>query len=63
MKFTESMLEVYSQPLSATEDEKCKNVISMIRDALKALSFTDDNRTILPMYSETLSYAIELRSI
>ncbi|MDR0221045.1 MAG: nucleotidyltransferase domain-containing protein, partial [Lachnospiraceae bacterium] len=63
MKFTESMLENYSQPLSATEDAQCKNAISMVRDALKAFSYTDDNQDITPLYSDTLAYAIEMRSI
>ena len=63
MKFTEAMLDSYSQPLSATEDAQCKNAISMIRDALKSLSFTDDNKDIAPLYSDTLAYAIEMRSL
>lgn len=63
MKFTESMLDNYSQPLSTTEDNQCKNAISMVRDALKALSFTDDNKAISPLYSDTLAYAVEMRSM
>ena len=46
MKFTESMLNTYSQPLSATEDGQCKNAIRMVADALKTLGFTDDNAAI-----------------
>jgi len=62
MKFTEPMLDSYSQPLSESEDAKCKHAISMVRDALKALYFTDDNKAISPLYSDTLAYAIEMRS-
>ena len=61
MKFTESMLEGYSQPLSATEDEQCKNAIRMVADALKELGFTDDNMTITPLYPDTLAYSLQLR--
>lgn len=61
MKFTESMLNAYSQPLSASEDEQCKNAIRMIADALKKLGFTDDNKQIAPMYSDTYAYSLELR--
>ena len=39
MKFTESMLDAYSQPLSATEDGQCKNAIRMVADALKKTWF------------------------
>lgn len=63
MKFTEAMLDGYSQPLSATEDTQCKNAIGMVRDALKVLSFTDDNKAIAPLYSDTLAYYIEMRSL
>lgn len=39
MKFTESMLNAYSQPLSATEEEQCRNAIRMVADALKTFGF------------------------
>lgn len=61
MKFTESMLDAYSQPLSATEDGQCKNAIRMVADALKKLGFTDDNAAITPLYSDTLAYSLEMR--
>lgn len=61
MKFTESMLEGYSQPLSATEDGQCKNAIRMVADALKRLGFTDDNAAITPLYLDTLAYSLQLR--
>jgi hypothetical protein len=63
MKFTDGMLDSYAQPLSPTEDRQCKNAIGMVRDALKVFSFTDDNKAITPLYSDTLSYSIEMRSI
>lgn len=61
MKFTESMLTTYSQPLSATEDGQCKNAIRMVADALKTLGFTDDNAAITPLYSDTLAYSLRMR--
>lgn len=63
MRFTESMLEQYSKPLSSSEDQKCKNVISMVRDALKPLGFTDDGKDITTLYPDTYSYSLELRNI
>lgn len=60
MEFTETMLENYSQPLSTTEDALCKNAIRMVRDALKPLGFTDDNKDIASLYSDTLAYSIEM---
>ena len=61
MKFTESMLTTYSQPLSATEDGQCKNAIRMVADALKTRGFTDDNAAITPLYSDTLAYSLRMR--
>lgn len=61
--FSEYDLELFSKPLSTTEENKCKNAIRMVADALKELSFTDDNKEITPMYADTLSYHLELRSL
>ncbi len=63
MKFTEQTLNSYSQPLSATEDEQCKNAIRMVSDALKRLGFTDDGRAISLLYPDTYAYSLQLRSI
>lgn len=63
MKFSESMLESYAMPLSATEDQQCKNAIRMVSDALKRLGFTDDGRIITPLYSDTYAYSLQLRNI
>ena len=63
MKFTESMLEQYAAPLSATEDQHCKNAIAMVRDALKPLGFTDDGKDIRTLYSDTYAYSLEMRSL
>lgn len=62
MFFTDEMLASYSLPLSHTEDTKCKNAIRMIADALKMLNFTDDNAEVKPLYEDTLSYHLHLRS-
>lgn len=63
MRFTESMLDSYSQPLSTTEDQHCKNAIRMVSDALKKLGFTDDGKAISPLYPDTYAYSLQLRSI
>lgn len=62
MKFTESMLDSYSQPLSATEDQHCQKAIRMVSDALKKLGFTDDGKAISPLYPDTYAYSLQLRS-
>lgn len=61
MKFTEDMLRQYAAPLSATEDQQCKNAIAMIRDALKLLGFTDDGQVIGKLYEDTLAYSLRMR--
>lgn len=63
MKFTEAQLDSYSQPLSATEDQMCKNSIGMIRDALKTLGFSDHNRSITKLFPDTYAYSLELSNI
>lgn len=63
MKFTENQLRQYAAPLSETENQKCLNAIGMVRDALRELGFTDDNKAISTLYEDTYSYALEMRSI
>jgi hypothetical protein len=62
MVFNEDLLKRFSAPLSDTEDQMCKNAIGMVRDALKSLGFTDDNKEITPMVTGTSSYSLELRN-
>lgn len=62
MKFKEATLKLYAAPLSATEDTKCKRAIEAIRDALSDLGYTDDQRGIGLLESDTLSYAVSMRN-
>ncbi|MBH9968634.1 nucleotidyltransferase domain-containing protein [[Bacillus] enclensis] len=62
MKFTESMLNSYAQPLSQTEDQQCKNAINMVVNALKPLGFKEKRIKVEPMYTDTYSYYQELES-
>lgn len=47
--------------ISLSEDEKCKNAIHMVRNALKELNYTDDGKDIRTFAAESYSYALELR--
>ena len=62
MKFTEAQLQSYAAPLSKTEDEKCKNAIGMVRDALKLLDFTDDYKPITKTHDDIMDYSLVMRS-
>lgn len=62
MKFTESMLNSYAQPLSQTEDQQCKNAINMVVNSLKPLGFKEKRFNVEPMYTGTYSYFQELES-
>ena len=62
MKFKESTLKQYAAPLSETEDTKCKRAIEAIRDALSDLGYTDDQKGIGLLESDTLSYAVSMRN-
>ncbi len=63
MKFTEDQLKLYAAPLSDTEDKQCLNAIGMVRDALKRLGFTDDNKAITKLYEDTFAYSIQMRNL
>lgn len=63
LKFTEDQLRLYAAPLSETENQQCLNAIDMVRDALKRLGFTDDNKEITKMYEDTYAYALQMRSV
>lgn len=62
MKFTESMIKEYAEPISTTEEQKCKNAINMVRDALKSSNFTDDDKEVAKLYEGTLSFSLEMRN-
>lgn len=63
MKFKENDLKIYAAPLSETENKKCINAISMVRDALKDLGFTDDGKNIEKLYADTYAYSLNMRSL
>ena len=50
-----------ASPISQSEDEKCKNAIRMVRDAMKKLNYTDDGKDIRSYAAESYSYALDLR--
>ena len=62
MKFKESTLKLYAAPLSNTEDAKCKHAIEAIRDALKDLGYTDDQKGISLLESDTFAYSVSMRN-
>ncbi len=62
MKFTEKQLKSYEAPLSDSEEQKCRNAIGMIRDALKGLGYSEGNNSIKEEYSDTYAFSLEMRS-
>lgn len=40
MKYTENQISKMASSISQSEDEKCKNAIRMVRDAMKKLNYT-----------------------
>lgn len=51
-----------ASPISQSEEEKCKNAIRMVRDAMKKLNYTDDGKDIRSYITESYSYALDLRN-
>lgn len=62
MKFTERQLQTFAAPLSESEEERCKNAIRMIRDAMKLIGYSDNNKEIYKYEGETTAYALELNA-
>jgi len=62
MKFSETQLQGFAAPLSESEDQMCQNAIGMVRDALKLLGLSDDNRPITKMLTETHAYMLEMKN-
>lgn len=60
MKFTEKQLQAFAAPLSETEEERCKNAIRMVRDAMKLVGYTDNDKEIYHLETETYAYALDL---
>ena len=50
LKYTEKQLNNMASPISQSEEEKCKNAIKMIRDAMKELNYTDDEYILYYTY-------------
>lgn len=63
MKFTEAQLKQFAAPLSDTENQLCLSAISMVRDALKRLGFTDDSRSITKRYADIYDYSVQMRNL
>lgn len=60
LKYTEKQISKMASPISQSEDEKCKNAIRMVRDAMKKLNYTDDGKEIRSYIDESYSYALDL---
>lgn len=60
MVFTEEQLSKMASPISQSEDEKCKNAIRMVRDAMTRLNYTDDGKEIRSYINESYSYVLDL---
>ena len=61
LKYTEEQLTKMASPISKSEDEKCKNAIKMVRDAMKHLNYTDDGNDIYSLEENSYAYALKLR--
>jgi hypothetical protein len=60
MKFTEAQLHRFASPIGKTEEEKCKNAIRMVRDAMKLIGYTDNGKEIRSFETDTYAFALDL---
>lgn len=58
LNYTEETLQSYAQPLSTTENDRCKHAIEMVRDALKDVGY--DAGSMYHIDDNTPSYAMSL---
>lgn len=50
-----------ASPISQTEEEKCKNAIRMVRDAMKGLGYTDYGQEIRTELADSYSFSLKHR--
>ena len=60
MKFTEVQLQGYASPIGKTEDEKCKNALRMVRDALAFLGYSDYGRIEEAIHTDSFAYSLKM---
>lgn len=60
MRYTERELKEFAEPISASEDEKCKRAIRMVRDALKGVTGTSEDGVLSTPLEGTLSYTLDV---
>ena len=63
MKYTEQQILKMAAPISKTEEEKCKNAIMMVRNAMKKLNYTDDGKEIRTYAEDSYAYALDLHQM
>lgn len=61
MKFTERQINKMASSISQAEEEKCKNAIGMVRDAMEELDYTDDGNEIRSYIAHAHSFSLDLR--
>ena len=62
MKYTEAQLIKMASPISQSEEEKCKNAIRMVMDALQLLDYRDDGSGIRLLEEETYSFSASMQN-
>ena len=62
MIFTEEQLKRFAQPLSDTEKTRCLKAITMAKDALQEIGFTDNNKGIFLLYEDTVAYSLRMKN-
>jgi hypothetical protein len=60
VKFTEQQLLDFASPISKSEEEKCKNAIRMVRDAMKLIGYTDNGNEIRSFVDNTYSFRLDM---
>lgn len=60
LKYSEEKLERYASPIGKTEEDKCKNAIRMVRDALKIVGYSDNGKEIRAIEKDAYAFALDM---
>ena len=60
MKFNERQLTDFASPIGKTEEEKCKNALKMVRDALAFLGYSDFGQIEKAIQTDTFAYSLRM---
>ena len=63
MKISDNQLADFASPIGKTEEEKCKNALRMVRDALKQIGYADNGKIEETIQADTFAYTLKMSTV